>query len=194
MTAALTFDPVTKHLPPGRTRLTFDEAHRQLVGAKAFAASTTRPALWRGLQDYLVGFGALSIRYGSRLTADPLVHFLWLGGSFASAEINPQNIDVTVCVDAENRSRLRGVAGGGWMNEAFSRAKILAEFGVSPLEMQYRRVASVFQMQQLEDVDRLYLQTRGAWDDWWQRCRVPGEGSPSGASADVRRGYVEVTL
>lgn len=191
---ALIFDPATQHLPPGRTRMAFDEAEAARVRDPMFASSSTRPGLWRGLQDYLFGFAALEQRYAAELTAEPLVHFLWLGGSFVSPELDPRNVDVTVCVDAENRSRLRGRPGSGWMNDAFTRRKMLPLFGVSSLEMLYHPVASVFEMHKLNAAERFYLQSRGAWDDWWQRCRIPGQGEPSAESAQTRRGYVEVIL
>lgn len=188
------FDATTGHLPPGRFRVTFDEAKRALVSDPLFSGSTSRARLWDGLERYLVRFAALEDLYASRLTDDPLLHYLWLGGSFASAEVSPRNIDVTVCVDAENRSRLRGVPGGGWMNDAFRRQAILTKYELSPLEMKYRAVPSVFQLDRLGGDDLTYLRSRGGWDDWWQRCRTPGEGSPSVASAAARRGYLAVTL
>lgn len=192
----LKFDPTTGHLPPGRTRVSFDEAAAFLVDHHQFRASSTRRRLWAGLSEYLARFAALEARYEDRLAGRPLLHYLWLGGSFVSPEIDPRNIDVTVCVDGDARSRLRGLPGSAWLNRAFDRDSMESRHGLSPLALQYFPVASVFRMHRLDRSQLTYLQQRGGWDDWWQRCRDPKAESqePTEATAAPRRGYLEVTL
>lgn len=184
------------HLPPGRTRVAFDEAERLLVCDPRFRGSATRAEVWSGFERYMAMFVALEQDYLELLAGRPLVHYLWLGGSFVSAKLDPRNIDVTVCVDDEARALLRGRRGAGWLTKAFGREHVLRHYKVSPLEMRYRAVPTVFQLGTLESRDRGYLEERGAWDDWWQRCRTPGAPSdePTRESAIARRGYLEVTL
>jgi hypothetical protein len=67
-------------------------------------------------------------------------------------------------------------------------------FGVSPVRVGYRPVSHVFQPEHITPADRTYFMERGVWDDWWQRCRLPGQAnrSPSEESAAPTRGYLEV--
>lgn len=194
--STIAFDSQTAHLPPGRVRLTFDEAHRELVLDPRFSQSETRAELWNNLGKYLALFAQLEEKY-STLLPRPLVQFLWLGGSFASGEVNPRNIDMTVCIDGEGREALRGKQGGAWMNEAFKRRSIQPQYGIAPLEMQYWALASVFTLDELQKEEMEYLRGRGGWDDWWQRCRLQSKdatGAPTVESAHTMRGYLEVTI
>lgn len=193
---ALAFDSETAHLPPGRVRVTFDEAHRSLVLDPRFSQSQTRPTLWRNLEKYLARFAQLEEQY-SDLLPRPLVPYLWLGGSFASGEPDPRNIDMTVCIDGEGREALRGRQGGAWMNAAFKRRTIQPQYGIAPVEMKYWPVASVFNLDELQKHELDYLRRRGGWDDWWQRQRLQAQGAtraPTVESAHTVRGYLEVTL
>ena len=183
------------HLPPGRFTLSMEEAEEFLVAAPRFAASMTRPALWSKFQDFLYLFVRLQDTYLELLDGIELVHGVWLGGSFASAKLDPRNIDATVLVDERAEQALKGHPGSKWLTEAFkSRKAMLDRFDVSPMRVGYRPVASVFKLRDMTQEDRTYFLDRGRWDDWWQRCRLPGEvGSPpSEASAAPMRGYVEV--
>jgi hypothetical protein len=196
MTSVPPFEPTTGHLPPGRFRTTFDDARALLVDDPRLAGSSTRRTLWTGLERYLARFESLREEYAAALTPDPVVHYVWLGGSFASRELDPKNIDLTVCLDVENRARMRGKPGSRWLVDAFARDKVKAEFGLSPLLLPYLRVPSVFRLDRLDQLQLGYLQSRGGWDDWWQRCRTAGADSspPSEATAEARRGYLEVVL
>ncbi|GGN26471.1 hypothetical protein GCM10011578_061080 [Streptomyces fuscichromogenes] len=76
---------------------------------------------------------------------------------------------MTVLVDTRAERAVRGKPGSKWLTTAFqSRTRMREKFGVS----------------------------RGVWDDWWQRCRLPGtnDRSPSEQSATPARGYLEVRL
>lgn len=193
----LTFNHETGYPPPGRVRVPFDEAEALLVEDAAFHESTTRRDLWAGLEEYVARFLALEEAHGDHLGGRQLLHYLWLGGSFVSTELNPRNIDLTVCLDGTARGALRGKSGAAWLTEAFKRESIKRKYGLSPIEMLHYPVASVFRPDTLEEHERTYLQRRGGWDDWWQRCRLTGEGAarhPTVESSVARRGYVEVTL
>lgn len=181
---------------PGRRRIEVEQARTLLVDSSEFVESETRPTLWDGLLRYLARFAYLEERHASLLDDIPLVHFLWMGGSFVSGELNPNNIDVTVAVDARAKERLKGRELAGWLRDAFYRDQVLADFGLSPLEIPYMPVVSVFDRRSLEPSEREYLESRGSWDDWWQRRRDPqsATGEPSPATVGTKRGYLEVIL
>ncbi|WP_157520058.1 DUF6932 family protein [Nocardioides dokdonensis] len=182
--------------PIGRRRLSLDAAEQLLVGESAFHGSPTRAGLWRGLEEYLGRFIYLEDLYASELNGRSLIEFLWLGGSFVSQKFDPNNIDVSVAVNLEARNLLKGRRLAGWLVDAFSRDRMLAAYGVSPLEISYVPVASVFDRRAMEPAEREYLEARGSWDDWWQRLRDPSAqtGQPTTATVEARRGYLEVTL
>ncbi|GAB4084082.1 hypothetical protein GCM10028784_07120 [Myceligenerans cantabricum] len=193
----LRFDSETGFPPPGRTRLGFEEARAELVEAPRFTGSETRAQLWLGLERYVARFADLEALHASYLGDRPLLLYLWLAGSFVSTKRDPDNIDLTVFLDAHVRNALKGKERAGWISKAFHRKSVKQEFGVSPLKVLHRPLPNIFQPHLLADDDREYLQARGAYDDWWQRCRPTGDGatlSPTVASAATRRGYLEVEL
>ncbi len=184
-------------LVPGRFSVTMDEAEDFLVGNPLFAQSASRPTLWDGFQEYLGRFGALEDSYPEKLQGRALVHRVWLGGSFVSAKLEPRNIDATVFVDMAAEAAVRGNPGSKWLTNAFkSRDHVLRTFGVSPLRVGYRPVASAFELQSIPPDGQTYFLHRGIWDDWWQRCRLPAGNNqaPTEASAAPVRGYLEVRL
>ncbi|GAA3979233.1 hypothetical protein GCM10022384_30960 [Streptomyces marokkonensis] len=184
-------------LPPGRYSLSFGEAEDMLVRAPEFQGSDTRWALWDGLNNYLERFFALEDSYADALDGRTLIHRLWLGGSFVSAKTDPGNIDTTLLIDVEAKRAVRGRPGSKWLTTAFqSRESMLRKFGVSPVRVGYRPVGHVFRSEHFTAEERTYFMERGVWDDWWQRCRLPGhtDRAPSHESAAPARGYLEVRL
>jgi hypothetical protein len=167
-----------------------------LVDHVMFANSATRVRLWEGLEGYIARFVRLETEYRDLLAGEHLLEFLWLGGSFVSSDENPRNIDATVAVNSTARELLRGQPGSGWLRDAFMRKDCAQQYGVSPLEMPYRKIASVFRSRFLPPLEQDYLRERGAWDDWWQRCRDEAamDAAPSIDTAHPVRGYLEVTL
>ncbi|MGI8335991.1 DUF6932 family protein [Actinomadura scrupuli] len=190
------FDEDTGFLATGRYRVTADEAFALLVDNSRFANSSTRRELWDGFGRYVNRFFSLEDLYPDLVSPGSLIHCLWLGGSYISTKLDPDNIDLTVFVDEDSASALRGQTGAGWLREAFSRGKVKEEFGLSTIKVGYRRIASVFQPEKLSSEDQTYLRDRGAWDDWWQRCRQQGieKMAPTVETARPARGYLEVTL
>ncbi|MET9568013.1 hypothetical protein ABZY34_02500 [Streptomyces virginiae] len=173
-----------------------DSAERLLVTGTRFSESRTRKTLWTGLEAYLSRFLELEDRHGEALGGQGLIHAVWLGGSFVSTKVNPQNIDLTVLIDEAASESIKGLSGTRWLISAFNRKARLTEFGVSPLRVGYRPVVSVFRAELLDPRDQAYLRERGAWDDWWQRCRPDGvdKTEPTLETAMPQRGYLEVTL
>lgn len=183
-------------LPRGRYSVTVDDAEWLLVGQERFDQSVTRRQLWDGLERYLGAFLELQDRYADRLNGTDLIHSLWLGGSFVSVKVDPENIDVSVLVDEDACAVVRGNPGAGWLSKAFNRKHTENRFGISALRIGYRPVAGVFQPETLAAPDVEYFRDRGIWDDWWQRCRdeAAPDAPPSIKSAAPARGYLEVTL
>ncbi|MEU9483081.1 hypothetical protein AB0D83_05370 [Streptomyces decoyicus] len=183
-------------LSPGRYRLEPEGAERLLVTDERFRGSETRQQLWNGLETYLSRFFDLEEQHRDVVGDQELVHAVWLGGSYVSTKLNPHNIDLTVLIDERTVASMKGRAGTRWLTSAFNREARLAELGVSPLRVGYRPVVSVFRAELLEPDDQAYLRERGAWDDWWQRCRPNGvdKTEPTIDTVAPRRGYLEVTL
>lgn len=185
-----------EHPPPGRRCLTWEEAEALLVNSSMFASSSTRATLWRGLTRYIVRFFDLQGRYEGLLEGRQLVHFIWIGGSFASKKLDPRQIDLSIAIDVLGRRGLAGKPGTAWFSDATRREHCVSEYGVSPLEIPYVVVPSPFRSNRLGVDEQNYLRERGAWDDWWQRARTPGvvDCPPSAETARTVRGYLEVTL
>lgn len=184
-------------LPLGRHSVSFDQAEAVLVSAPEFQDSATRQRLWDGLHGYLDRFFGLEEMYTDTLNELTFVHRLWLGGSFVSTKPDPGNIDATLLIDTRAEHAVRGKPGSKWLTTAFKcRDRMKDEFGVSPVRVGYRPVSHVFRSERLTPEERTYFMERGVWDDWWQRCRLPGQAdrSPSEESAAPARGYLEVRL
>lgn len=183
--------------PLGRFSVSFNEAESLLVSAPKFADSSTRATLWDGLHSYLDRFLTLEDTYAEALDGLTLVHSLWLGGSFVSTKLDPGNIDATLLIDVRAERAVRGRPGSKWLTDAFkSWDSIRRKYGVSPVRVGYQPVGHVFRLEHMTAEERTYFMQRGVWDDWWQRCRLPGQADrfPSAASAVPARGYLEVRL
>lgn len=182
-------------LQPGRYQVDADEARALLVDGPRFEGSDTRQQIWDGFERYMARFFHLEEHFEAVIAGGSLVHCVWLGGSFVSSRLNPSNADLTVFIDDGNAQKIKGKPKAGWMTQAFKRVHTERHYLLSALEVRYRPIPSVFELEELEHPDLEYLRQRGAWDDWWQRCRPPGEkGAPTLESAVPRRGYLEVTL
>lgn len=175
----------------GRFSCTFDEAQQFLVHNPVFSASKTRAGLWENLEQFLDQYLFLDDKYNA---GGRLLDRMWLGGSFASDRVDPRNVDLTLFLDSEVQDSIKGNEGASLFKR--SRGSFQRQFSVSPLVVPYRPVVHVFQMDQIDDLDRDYLADRGRWDDWWQRLRSgdPSDLSPTVATCRARRGYLEVIL
>lgn len=188
-------DPATGHLPCGRYQTDFYEVHARYVVAPEFDGSETRPVVWEGLVAYLAEWDATTAGLVPYLPG-PLLLRVWLGGSFVSAKVDPGNADVTLVLSADAVRAAKGQEGSGRIARLTDRADMLRRFLVSPVVLRYERVPHVFRPEALDPVQREYLATRGAWDDWWQRVRPAGgpKGPPTLDTTSAVRGYLEVTL
>lgn len=187
-----TFDVETGHLPVGRYSCSPEEARAALVEDPRFKNSQTRADIWANFERYLALFFALEDRYAEELPV-PLLDRVWLGGSFVSAKLDPRNVDATLHINQAAKDAIKGRPGSGIF--ARSRDSVLEEYKVSRLFLNYEPVVHVFRLNELEESQRNYLAGRGAWDDWWQRCRGDGEREgPTLETCPPRRGYLEVVF
>ena len=174
-------DPASGLLPRGRFPTSETEIHNRFVVTQALQASQTRKQIW---VDFLSARAAISA----------LIPVLaaWIGGSFATAKLDPGDIDVLWLVDdrkyglLDESSRtilsLFGSGKGlrshtGWMIDSYL-------YGWIPIP----NPDPVDQGQQ----QRFGL--RGYWDDWFLRQKQQPKHLPSTNDDTVpRRGYLEVT-
>ncbi|WP_093579114.1 DUF6932 family protein [Geodermatophilus amargosae] len=117
----------------------------------------------------------------------------WLGGSFLSETLEPNDIDCVWVVDE------------GLLNTARAdpeTRRYLSLFANGLIRQDDMRVdCSILPWRprpgiEMEDArDQEYAMWRGYWDDFWQRVRNGPKGAPrTTADALPRRGYVEVVL
>ncbi|MEU0239699.1 hypothetical protein ABZ234_18605 [Nocardiopsis sp. NPDC006198] len=178
-----------------------------LVEDPQFLASETRMELWENLEEYLFTFVELGDRYSELLDGSPLVRHLWMGGSYVSSKLNPNDIDIVVFVDGKAEELLRASAFNNgqrgrkvkndakWLTRAFNRRRMQKEFKLDPHMLSYRPVPNSFSLQDDQIDERKYFEQRGMFDDWLQRCSPDGEKvAATEESAKQRRGYLEVQL
>ena len=190
MSLAYDFGP-DGFVPPGRFPVTWDQAHALYVAHGHFAASTSRSQIWDGLDSLMLEFFALEEAYRGHLNG-PLIHALWLAGSFVGPKLNPGDVDATLWLRREAASRLVGHRGVGLLKR--NREHFLNKYQVDLVIAYHRPVPSLFNLKRIGEDDKTYFVERGRWDDWWQRDRVNGENAPSVASSYPQRGYLEVTF
>lgn len=196
-----------RYLPCSRYQVTMEEARAMLVEHPQFLASETRLELWENLEEYLLRFVELEEHYSELLDGAPLVHRLWMGGSYVSSKLNPNDIDFVLFVDDKSEGRLRASEfnngqrgrkvknGAKWLTQAFNRRMMQKQLRLDPHMLPYRPVLNSFRPEDNQDAERFYFEQRGRFDDWLQRCSPEGEKvAPSEESAKPRRGYLEVTL
>ncbi len=171
-------------LPLGRYAATADETHDRYV--TPYPAANPRHKIWG---DWLTVTDLLHQAVGS-------VSAAWLGGSFLSDKDEPDDIDCLYVVPAAN---LAAVAG----KPEAKVLQLLTDHGPTGLQQTYGlRVDSYLLPWPLNphngpqtSDDYAYVQSRGYWDDFWQRRRSGGKmDTPKPEDGLPRRGYVEVIL
>lgn len=168
-------DPTTGMLPVGRHPCSEAEFEARFVSDAAFASSTTRRDLWDDWQQ------ALQLLQGA-----VTVHAAWLGGSFTTSKLDPDDIDVTFLINVEDYKR-RQPQDQQMVSTFAAVGQVKAVLGLrlDSYVIGWESVPNPQQAGRNGDGDAYYW-ARGHWDDWWQRCR--------GVTADPapRRGYLEV--
>jgi hypothetical protein len=147
-----------------------------------FSASTTRTKIW---SDYLRAYGSLN-------QVVPVLA-AWIGGSFPTAKVDPDDIDVLWIVDGRQYPTLTPPQ--GQVVAIFSQGKALRQatgLAVDTYILPWQPIPAPDLLGNPEHV-RLAV-TRGYWDDFWLRQAQRSKLMPATAADSVpRRGYLEVT-
>ena len=176
-------DPLTGLLPTGRHVCTEAEVESVFVRANAFSASVTRQVIWSNWVDGL-----------ALLKSAVAVRAAWVGGSFTTSKVDPDDIDVTFIVDGTDmRSREPAEQQIISLFMSGGLVKNLLKLRVDSYILPWECVPAP--RPGMGPVQDQYYWARGYWDDWWQRSRVTAKGGmPTSADALPRRGYLEVPV
>lgn len=162
-------------LPHGRHVCSIEEVQREFVQAPRFALSTRREAVWN---DFL-----MLIQLLKRRKVD--VPAAFIGGTFVTGKIDPDDVDGSLIIDATS---IRDSDTLGIIDRIVSNAKSKG--------LQVDGFIILWDAQPDESqVSRTYLESRGKWDDWWQRDVEKHERSiPVREHSIPKRGYLEVII
>ena len=174
----------TGFLAQGRHTCTVEEFHDSFVADQRFENSTVRPTIWASWVEAQSVLHSLVPTYAA-----------WVGGSFVSAKVDPDDMDSVFIVDdhalqkiedGELKHLVMMFARGGEFHKPAGRAldtfllpwtAILASGALTPVSQEN------------------YYNLRGYWDDFWQRIRSGSKLSPpTFLDAVPRRGFLEVKL
>lgn len=181
------------HLPPGRFRCTLEDVRDRFVLDARFSESSTRRRLFDGLIRYLSTWEEIDRRSEAE---ESIIVAIWIAGSFASAKLDPEDVDITPIVNGLVADRFAGKHGSKKIKDLIAphRQSVKAKFGVEVFPLAWYPVISPFHVTRKGGVNQqAYVADRGRYDDWWQRCRYQEEDIPSVQSCPARRGYLEVT-
>ena len=175
------FQTATSSLPIGRYSATIDEFHNYFVAGPQFQNADIRKEIWNELLTAIKLFR----------TVVPIVS-VWIGGSFTTTKLEPQDIDCLFVVDRSEiqkldepsdhvRNVLQKLATKGSLKEINLRVDNFILIATPPA------IPAV-----ANSDEKFYYESRGHWDDWWQRSRAEFEDTRF--ESLPRRGYVEVTV
>lgn len=183
-------DAVSGCIPPGRYGADLQEVRREFVEPYAAMPLSTRGALWKGLENYLIGWDEAQKKAGVNLLLG-----LWFSGSFITTRLSPEDIDLTAIYDGAAVSALEGKPGSKELRKLAGlrhRDENKTRYGVQVFPIPWRSIASTLHTEKLNLHDTQYLVKLGALDDFWQRKPPALKGAPAAPSVKADRGYVEV--
>jgi hypothetical protein len=167
-------------LPRGRHVCTAGEVEIAFVKDIAFFGSATRPVLWKDWNAAL-----------ATLQSSVIVHAAWIGGSFTTTKMDPDDIDVTFMINADDYHQ-RSRPDQQIVSIFRGNGRVRADLG---LRVDSYLIAWERYLGSTQPVPLEYFWARGHWDDWWQRARQTPKGAPpTPGDAVPRRGYLEVLL
>jgi hypothetical protein len=169
-------------LPLGRHPATESEIEAMFVADAVFAASTTRADIWRDFQR-------------ARATLAHTIPLLaaWIGGSFSTAKLAPDDIDVVWIVDGRAYPTLDRQS--AQILSVFGQGKVLRTMTGLAVDS-YVITWLPIPAPDVENNPTHGSQAawRGYWDDFWLRKPQSAKSLPPTAADSVpRRGYLEVT-
>lgn len=182
-------DSMNGLLPVGRYTCTLEDVQRAFVDDPQFAGSTTRPRLFAGLVRYMAEWE----RFEKMVGTGEMLRRIWVGGSFTTAKLDPDDIDVSPIVDGPKLDEVKGKPGCGKMNKLFeNRDSVVRDFGVEPFPVTWWPVTTMH-AREVSILEHDYALARGLMDDFWQRVRSSAVKGPLTIEDSApRRGYLEV--
>jgi len=177
-------DPASGLLPLGRHHCTEAEVEAAFVSASGFATSSSRAAIWSAWQQ-AVAF----------LQTAVTVHAAWLGGSFTTSKMDPEDLDATFIVNADDYRRRstpeQQIVTLFATSQVRTRLSLRVDSYIIPWEQTPQPLSPGF-----GPFQERYFRQRGYWDDWWQRQRQTPKTNPptppNPRDAVPLRGYLEV--
>ncbi|UYB35495.1 hypothetical protein N9A08_12795 [Arthrobacter koreensis] len=181
-------NPATSMLPLGRYGCTLAEVKAQYVHSSQFASSSTRAQIFSDLLAVKAMLDAMNLK---------LVERIWIGGSFVTGALDPDDIDCTFWINAEEFDALPS---NSQRNKLLNfnkkgRLRTTTNLRVEPFLVVRVPIANPWSKGGVSADATFYTSLRGAWDDWWQRVRSdPNKATlPIVQDAEPRRGYLEVS-
>ncbi|WP_020419051.1 hypothetical protein [Amycolatopsis sp. ATCC 39116] len=179
-------DDATGYLPVGRHHCTIEEFRSAFVDAEQFTGTQRRKEIWTHWERAKVVLGRLVPVYAA-----------WISGSYVSSKPEPDDMDIVFVID--------GLAAERLVADEPTRARYLTAFAqgkrfhqpagrrLDTYLVQWRPILKPGPTMTDDEVS--YYQSRGHWDDFWQRCRAGAKDSPIVVADTIpQRGYLEVKL
>lgn len=167
-------------LPPGRWGATFDEVRETFVSGR----DPVRGELWDEFNQAV-----------DLLRSAVMVSRVWMFGSFISGKTNPSDVDAVFVIREDHVAAIANRSAPAQIVQLYAGQHLLES--VTGLRVDAYTLPWRINPQGAAqcDLDRLYQQRRGYWDDWLERKRSSSRTSPLVESdAHQRRGYVEVII
>lgn len=175
-------------LPLGRFSCTLEALEDRFVDDPQFVTSSTRSQIF---EDFLAVVGLL------RAFAPDLIECVWIGGSFVTDRLDPDDIDCLFVLHGPTFDALPSNAARSRVKRFNTKDYVRSQLNMRVESFLLIRVpfANPWTKGGVHPEAAPYTQVRGAWDDWWLRTRT-GEAPdepPRIESAEPRRGYLEVS-
>lgn len=170
-------------LPLGRYSATLREIEESFVRAPRFAESVTRQEIWTHWNQAVIDL--------RRIVP---VCAVWLAGSFLSDVMDPDDMDGLYIVPSREAFAAK-------VNDP-SAAAVLGAFATNRVRAITGMRLDTFVLEWVRSptpgahrfLSGSYFETRGYWDDFWQRIRHGAKGTVNDSDCLPERGYLEVTF
>lgn len=162
-------------LPRGRFCASLAEVKERFVDDPAFVTSRTRAKVWQDFEAVLALIEQQRVK----------VPAVFLGGSFLTSTVDPGDIDVAFFVDVSRISNPATLTG---VTRTVRGAKLVG-LEVDGFLIQWSPDGSQ------KGAEPSYTDSRGFWDDFWQRFVPKADRQPPQRQHSMpRRGYLEVIV